>query len=129
VGLSFTLQKEFGDYRSFRKSMPDSLADVILRNDLIGVLGVSTEFAFKGRHATIGYKLMLAGDILNTKSDYGGYASAHYGMVFFQQTLSLTRHRVTGFVQFNVGDHLFIAHTGINYCLGGRESNSARRYD
>jgi hypothetical protein len=72
---------------------------------------------------------MLAGDILNRKKDYGGYDSAHYGTAFFQQTLSLTRHRVTGFVQFNVGDHLFTAHTGINYRLGGWESNSAKRYN
>lgn len=129
VGLSFTVQKEFGGYRNFRKAMPDSLADVIFRNDLTGVLGVSTEFAFKGRHATIGYKLMLAGDILNTKKNYGGYNNDLYGTIFFQQTLSLTRHRITGFVQFNVGDRLFIAHSGINCRLGGRERNSARRYD
>jgi hypothetical protein len=129
AGVSFTLQKEYGDYRSFRKTLPDSLADVIFNNNLIGVLGLSTEVAFKGRHGVIAYKLMLAEDILNTKDNYRGFDNAHYATVFFQQTLSLTVRRVTGFVQFSVGDRLFNAQSGVGYQLGGREKNSLKRYE
>lgn len=118
IGTSFTLQKEFGDYQRFRKSVPDSLANSIFNNNLIGVLGVSTEFAFRTRHGMIGYKLMLAQDVINGNSHYRGYDSAKYGRVIFQQTLSFRRDRVTGSVQFNVGDRLFNAQLGVGYRLG-----------
>jgi len=123
AGVSFTLQKEYGDYRSFRKTLPDSLADVIFNNNLIGVLGLSTEVVFKGRHGTLGYKLMLAGDILNANRHYRGFDSTGHDMRFFQQTLSLTHHRVTGFFQFNVGYLTLSGQLGVGYRLGARKKN------
>jgi hypothetical protein len=123
AGVSFTLQKEFGDYWGFRKSLPDSLANAIFNNTLTGILGLSTEFAFKGRRGVIGYKLMLAGDVLNSRNHYRGFDSTQYGMVFFQQTLSISRDRVTGSIQFNVGDRLLNAQMGVGYRLGRGKSS------
>lgn len=118
VGASFTWQKEFGDYWGFRKRLPDSMANSIFNNTVTGILGLSTEFAFKTRHGMIGYKLMLAEDILNGGSHYRGYDNVQYRMQFFQQTLSFRRQRVTGSVQFNLGDRLFNAQLGVGYRLG-----------
>jgi hypothetical protein len=118
VGVSFTLQKEFGNYWRFRKNLPDSLADAIFRNNLIGVLGFSTEFAFKIRHSMLGYKLMLAGDIINGKGQYKGFDSTYESEPFFQQSLSFTHDRFTGSFQLNVGIHVTSAQLGVGYRLG-----------
>lgn len=118
IGTSFTLQKEFGDYWGFRKQLPDSLANSIFNRTLTGYLGVSTELAFKTRHGMIGYKLMVAQDVLNGGSHYRGFDSVQYASGFFQQTLSFRHDRVTGSVQFNVGDRLFITQLGVSYRLG-----------
>ncbi|HEX9510115.1 MAG TPA: hypothetical protein VF939_06505 [Puia sp.] len=119
VGVSFALQKEFGDYWRFRKGLQDSLADVIFHNNLTGVLGFSTEFVFRTRHSVIGYKLMLAGDIINDgKGRYKGYDTTYQSVPFFQQSLSFTRDRFTGSFQFNVGNHVVNAQLGMGYRLG-----------
>ncbi len=131
VGVSFTLEKEFGDYWSFRKTLPDSLADATFNNNLVGLLGLSTELAFKVRHGMIGYKLMVAGDVLNGYggSHYKGVDSTQYGMIFFQQSLSFTHERVTGSFQVNVGNHVMNAQLGVGYRLGRREKNPFYRYE
>lgn len=117
VGVSFTLQKEFGDYWRFRKNLPDSMADVIFHNNLTGVMGFSTEFVFRTRHSVIGYKLMLAGDIINGQGRYKGYDSLYESVPFFQQSLSLTQNRFTGSFQLNVGNHILNAQLGVSYRL------------
>jgi hypothetical protein len=131
LGLSFSLQNEFGNYRRFRKALPDSAAGTIFHNSLIGVLGLSTEFAFKVRHGMLGYKLILARDILNGRSQYKGIAvkdktedSQVTDMAYFGQVLSLTRDRVTGSFQFNASYYTINARLGFSYRLGQRRRSS-----
>ena len=119
VGLSFTLQKEFGEYLQFRKALPDTLADDVFNRDLVGMLGVSTEFVWRLRRGgRIGYKLMVAGDILNDTNHFKGYESSQNGMIFFQQSLSFTENRVTGVLQLNAGNHVLNTQLGVSYRLG-----------
>lgn len=131
LGLSFSLQNEFGDYGRFRKALPDSAAGTIFHNNLIGVLGLSTEFAFKLRHGMLGYKLILARDILNGSNQYKGIDVKDKtadrrvtDMAYFGQVLSLTHNRFTGSFQFNASYYTINARLGGSYRLGQRKHSS-----
>lgn len=125
-GLSFTLRQEYGNYLSFRKSLPDSAANTIFRNSLVGVLAVSFEAAFKLSTGMIGYKLQLGGDIINGRSHYAGNDSTGYQMGFMSQCLSVTVQQVTSYAQLNLGNHVASFQLGVNYRLGksGRSHKS-----
>jgi len=119
LGISFTLQKEFGQYRQFRQALPDTMADLIFNRDVVGMLGVSTEFVWRLRRGgRIGYQLKVSGDILNDLNHFKGYDLSQNAMVFFQQSLSLTHNRVTGVFQLNAGNHVFNTQLGLSYRLG-----------
>ena len=117
-GLSFTLRQEYGDYLSFRKSLPDSAANSIFRNSLVGVLAVSMEAAFKTGNGVISYKIQLGGDVINPRSHYAGNDSTNYNMLFASQCLSVTVGQFTGFGQLNLGNHTASCQLGVNYRLG-----------
>ena len=117
-GLSFTLRQEYGDYLSFRKTLPDSAANSIFRNSLVGVLAVSLEAAFKAGNGAISYKLQFGGDVVNPRSHYAGNDSANYYMSFVSQCLSVTVGHFTGYGQLNLGNNAASCQLGVNYRLG-----------
>lgn len=127
IGIETTLQKEYGSYLSFRKSLPDSAATAITRNNLFISGGLTTEFVFKiRRRGTIGYKLAIGSSFQKTPKFYyyyGNNGDHYYQSVspfYISNTLQITRNKVTGFIQINGGEYAANFQTGISYKLGGK---------
>jgi hypothetical protein len=114
IGLETSFQKEFGDYLRYRKGIPDSVVDVLATYDRMFTLGGMTEIVGKTRHGTeFGFK-MAWGGILFPRGNYRGDES-HDRPFYFYNTLHITKKRVTGFLQVNIGDHAASFMFGVNY--------------
>lgn len=70
LGFETTLQKEFGDYYTFRKNLPDTAANIIFKNNLTGTMGIYTESLWRNRYMTeFGFKFAV-NMLINPQSNY-----------------------------------------------------------
>lgn len=124
LGVEGSLFKEFGDYYNFRKSLPDSAANIIERNQHLGSLGINTELIFKGR-SNNKFGIKFAGGsylhYLTSRGD-GSYYNTRYpdqriDLVYFSNTYHFTVNKVTAFFQLNIGTQAGHFQAGINYRL------------
>ena len=117
IGIETSLQKEFGSYLNFRKSMVDSNFDILAIYSLTKTIGVSTEFIWKRRSGTeLGYKMALGGTIASPNNYLGDQRTDM--PLYFSHTFHLTKGHITGYCQINFGDHTDSFQFGFNYRLG-----------
>jgi hypothetical protein len=117
IGLETSLQYEFGDYLNFRKSLKDSAVDILATNHGTKTLGISTEFLRRSKKGVeFGYKLSFGASFVSGATYQGD--SSRNTPVYFSNTFHLTRERVTGFVQFNIGTHCDSFQMGLNFRRG-----------
>jgi hypothetical protein len=116
IGLETAYHREFGDYLSFRKQLPESSVDILETYTEAFRLGATTEIVTRsGRGTEFGYKFTL-GTILNTNGFYRSdrYESRPY---YVSNAFHITKQKVTGFMQFNIGLHSGSFQFGVNYNL------------
>jgi hypothetical protein len=118
LGVEGTIQKEFGSYYGFRKSLPDSAANIIFRNNVTGMIGLYTDALWSYRDGTqFGIKFSVY-RLLNAESEYSTqYAYDIFPVLFFSLTLHGTGKRFTGFIQFNAGTKASSFQLGTSYRL------------
>ena len=123
IGLEGSLFNEFGDYYTFRKNLPDSLASEIDKEKYFGSLGLNTELVFKFRSQNkFGIKI-AAGSYLRRLNYYdpsgGGnyYYHTHDDLLYFSNTYHFTFNRATAYFQFNLATHAAHFQVGMNYRL------------
>jgi hypothetical protein len=114
IGFETSFNKEFGDYLQFRKTLPDSVADIVATYDNMFTLGGTSEIIGISRHGTeIGYKWTLGSVLFSNGNYYGDQTNSR--PYYFSQSLHVTRQRITGFIQFNIGTHAANFQFGVNY--------------
>jgi hypothetical protein len=117
IGFETSIQKEFGNYLGFRRALKDSVINILATDDMTKTLGGFTELVWKRRSGTeFGYKMAFGGSFVSPDS-YRGDSSIS-APTYFSNTLHITKRRVTGFLQFNIGNHTGTFHTGVNVRLG-----------
>ncbi len=121
VGLEGSLYNELGDYYSFRKNLPDSVADVIDKKKYFGSLGISTELVFKGR-SNRKFGIKFAGGTylrrLYYNFNYTGNQQAQYSdLIYFSNTYHFTSDKVTTYFQINIATQAGHFRVGMNYRL------------
>ena len=113
IGLEGTLHREFGDYLSFRKKVPDSLAPVLVRNPLFATIGYTTEIIGRTHKGEYGFRLangmVLGGAYLHLHDTTG---TEELGYIYVNLAFHYTYERYTGYVQMETG------YRGISYHLG-----------
>jgi hypothetical protein len=114
-GIQTSFQNEFGKYLSFRKSLPDSVIDILATDRWTKQVGISSEWIRRKRSVEMGYKI-AAGLSFPTDSHYIG-DSSHGKPFYISNTIQLTKGKITGFCQVNAGSHTTTFQTGINYRL------------
>ena len=119
IGLETSYQKEFGDFIHYRKGIPDSATDILATYGQVFALGGMTEIVGKTRHGTeFGYKIAL-GALIFPNGNYRGDESRNRPFYFYN-TLHVTKKKVTGFMQVNIGVHAASFQFGVNYNLSKR---------
>ncbi|HZE85035.1 MAG TPA: hypothetical protein VE035_12050 [Puia sp.] len=126
--LSFSVQREFGNYANFRNHLPDTAANTIFKGRVVSTLGVGMELAFKLRNGMIGLKGIAGGALVNSSDRYVGNESTNYGMVFFSETFTVVINRITGFGQLNAGNHALGLQMGVQYQIGARNGTKGKRH-
>lgn len=120
IGFETSYQREFGDYVRYRKQLPDSVADLVASYNQIFTLGGTTELVGISRHGTeIGYKVAV-GAVLFPAGTYRGEDKG-FKPYYMSHALHLTKRKVTGFVQFNIGAHAASFQFGMNYNLSRKK--------
>lgn len=121
IGAEGSLFNEFGDYNSFRKNLPDSVATEIDKKKYLGSLGLNTEFVMKFRSKVkFGIKI-AAGTYFRRLHYYSQYQGAYYhpydDLIYFSNTYHFTFKKNTVYLQYNFATHAFHFQVGYNYRL------------
>jgi hypothetical protein len=116
LGVEAAIQKEFGNYYPFRKSLPDSAANIIFRNNLTGIIGLYTDALWSYRDGNqFGIKFSVY-RLLNAETEYTSQNAYNiFPVIFFSLTLHGTGKRFTGFIQFNAGTKASSFQIGTSY--------------
>jgi hypothetical protein len=124
IGVEASVQNEFGNYSDFRKSLPDSAANVIFRKTLTTSFGLFTDIIWKTRHDMVfGFKFS-GGWILNPKTNYDHFVTDIKAtknilpLTYFSPCFHATREKITGFIQVNFGSYADGFQMGFSYRLG-----------
>jgi hypothetical protein len=120
IGIETSVNREFGDYLSFRKNFPDSFHYTIDRNALTGSLGLTTEIIGKRKSGgSFGYKFAI-GIGFNGIHDYYQYTDQSPTSVplYATHTLHYSRGNWTGFWQLNLGYRAASFQFGAEFMLG-----------
>lgn len=118
-GLEGTLHREFGDYLSFRKKLPDSLAPILVRNPLFATIGYTTEIIGRTRRGEYGFRLsngmVLGGAYLHLHDTVG---TDELSYTYINLAFHYTYERYTGYVQMETGYRGITYHLGFVYRFG-----------
>lgn len=120
LGVSASLQNEFGKYLSFRQNIKNNNIEVtgIAPNSLLGTVGLSSELAFGFTEGSFCIKSQvnyLLGK--NYKDIYHGTnpGASVKRYAYLSGNAALTVKDITGFAQINIGERMMNFQTGINY--------------
>lgn len=117
IGLETSIQQEFGDYLSFRKSLPDSAIDILQTGKSVKTLGGYLDFiALQNKGFTIGYKMAFGGSFVSKNTYLGN--SNNTKPIYFSQTIHLAYKKFIYFGQLNLGTYSAGVQLGANYKLG-----------
>ena len=118
LGVEATIQKEFGNYYTFRQSLPDSAANIIFRNDLTGTIGIYSDALWSYRNGSqFGIKFGIY-QVVNSQKEYTVQnANIIFPVNFFSLTFHGTIKRFTGFMQSNIGTKASSFQIGTSYRL------------
>ena len=124
IGAESSLQREFGDYLAFRKSLPDSAIDILDKEKFVKTLGIYVEIIKKMRSSgnELGYKLGVGSSAVSRKHYQGD--SSQINPTYFTNTFHFTRNSFTTFAQFNVGTKDVSFQIGGSYRLGKKMRKS-----
>jgi hypothetical protein len=99
IGIETALQKEIGDYLSFRKQLPDSAARIITRTSLFTNIGLTTEILKRKRRYSLGMRFAAGIALPNYRNSHTGNNSLP---LYFSPAFHFTRHHITSFFQLNI---------------------------
>jgi len=127
LGVETSMQNEFGNYSSFRNSLPDTAATVIFRKKFTATVGLYTDILWRDHHHNEwGFKFAL-GEIISPQSNYTINKNAVYSTAtttnifplgYFSTALHFSKGPYSGFMQVNLGTYADNFQIGVSYRLG-----------
>lgn len=118
LGVETSIQREFGNYYTFRKNLPDSAANIIFKNNLTGTIGIYTDALWSNKYNTqFGLKFSLY-MLVNSSSEYTVQNSySIFPVTFFSMTFHTTVKQFTWFMQGNFGTRAASFQIGTSFRL------------
>lgn len=120
LGLETSLNREFGDYLSLRKKLPDSIVSLDIRSSFFGTFGISSEMIGRTRQGEFGFRISNGWTLgtayrnLYVKGNYGG-PYLHYD--YFTLSFHYTYRQYTGFMLLNAATKATSFQMGLHYRL------------
>lgn len=122
IGLETSLQREFGDYLSFRRQLPDSLVTLVVRNRLFGTLGASTEIIGRlGPEGEWGIRWAMGGVLgpdYNHLHIYDNVSQQPLVYKYVDLSLHFSYSHFTLYFQLNSATKASTGHIGLVYRMG-----------
>lgn len=118
LGIQAAWGKEWGDYYQFRRSLADSAASTIYKDDRFGNIGLTTEVVWRLKNnGAIGMKFAYGEtfyrkniDLSKSTSTYTYYLEPGY----YTGTFHVTKENTTFYMQFNKAAYATILQFGVN---------------
>lgn len=119
LGTETSFNYEFGNYLRFRKVIPDSAVTRIHRQRHFITLGLFTEFAFKHRDGSVGFKIGIGTPIGKnyTSTRVTNNESELFPFGYISPAFQYTNRRWTGSVQLIGTAHSFQTQAAVSYRL------------
>lgn len=120
LGIESSFGKEWGDYLQFRNHLPDSVANIIYRNNRFGSIGLSTEMVFKARNGAIGMKFAYGESFyrnIDKERSLARSKSVYLPPGYYSTTFSYTKQKYTLSIQLNADEHATSGQLGFTYKL------------
>ncbi|CAN5740658.1 hypothetical protein BH10BAC2_BH10BAC2_45590 [soil metagenome] len=130
LGITGSLQNEFGQYLQFRQNLEKNNVHVtgLIASNILATTGISSELAFATKTGSFSFHTQL--NFLLGKSyfytDYGTEGQIQdKRYTYVSNSFALTVHRFTGFAQVNTGRHMSNFGMGINYSLLPKKAHTS----
>lgn len=120
LGTESSFNYEFGDYIKFRQTIPDSAVTRIHRQRHFLTLGLFTEFAFRHRNGSVGFKIGIGTPVGRNYSRLKATRSDGelFPFGYISPTFQYSNRRWTGSIQLTGTKMTFHNQIGIHYRLG-----------
>ncbi|MDO6434684.1 hypothetical protein Q4E93_29000 [Flavitalea sp. BT771] len=135
VGVETSLYREFGNYLTVRRKLPDTAASLIVRNPFYGTIGLSSEFVIKWPDGEFGWRISggpVIGYPYSNPEIYDNASDSYLHYWYFSTSTHVTISRYTGYLQTNFAAKAFSIGMGLHYRLSEpritRRSPAHRRY-
>lgn len=133
IGMETSLQREFGDYLSFRQQLPDSLVTLVVRNRFFGTLGGTTEIIWRfERKGEWGIRLAVGGVLgpdYNHLHIYDNVDQKPLAYTYTDLSVHFTYGHFTAYFQSNTATKASTGRIGLIYRMGDtRLAEPRRRY-
>ena len=120
LGFETSLNHEFGRYLQLRQVIPDSAADLIIRNNFFGTIGITSEFLGQTRTGQFGFKWAggwVLGPDYNNLGFHDNESGAPLRYHYFNFTFHYSWSAYTSYIQLNSATKATGLHIGFNYRL------------
>ncbi|HXB94694.1 MAG TPA: hypothetical protein VNU70_06035 [Puia sp.] len=121
LGVETSLQREFGDYLSTRRELPDSLATLIIRNRFFGTAGITSEIIGGTRRGEFGFRFAggwVLGSAYHSLNIYDSLSNGPLTYYYFDASFHYTFDRYTAYYQVDGGKKATTIRFGFIYRFG-----------
>ncbi len=128
-GTESSFHYEFGDYLNFRRIIPDSAVTRIHRQRYFITVGLFTEFAFKHRNGSVGFKIGVGTPVGENyvNANITTNSNELFPLVYISPAFQYTNDKWTGSIQVIGTARALHFQTGINYRLTSKTKMMIKR--
>jgi hypothetical protein len=130
IGLEISGHNEFGNYLKFRNQIPDSAVTFILRDPSLVTISWTSEFAFKAKYGSWGFKL-TNGKVLNAayKQVYQSLYQESHSYYNSSFVFEFTNERFTAYIMDTASPLTLGILFGLNYRITKKIKNPQIKLD
>ncbi|HVB02838.1 MAG TPA: hypothetical protein VNE41_03875 [Chitinophagaceae bacterium] len=124
IGVDISVNREFGQYLNFRRSLKDTMVSGVTRSAFLATLGISSEMTFHLKNGNFGWKLETGTQLGNLGfeqvSNSGNTLTGHTTGVFFDFVFQVTYKQWTGYFEAEQGTLQSNDMLGLIYKIGSK---------
>jgi hypothetical protein len=133
LGVETSLTQEFGNYLAVRRQMPDTIANLIIRDPLFATIGLNSEIVAYTREGEFGFRWgygWALGSHYSNPGVYDNQSGTSLRYTYYNFSFHYTYRQLTAYLQLNEATKASGVLLGVNYRLwaGGKAHPSPEYY-